>query len=793
MAAENGQSLVQLTYRDQGPHFKETLFKYLSHWPLFAISVAISIVLAWLYLRYQAPVYEIRSTMIVKNQPNTMLSDATGNNPQTPFSNLMFPGENINLDDEIALMKSEYFLNRVVNRLDLNEVYTIDGRFRESRLFDSLPFRIQVVHIADSQRSYRFEIRFPDSSHFLINQDNRPYPFASLIFVKGSIFRISRIPVPVASGARYSYSWIPVREAARDLARDLNILQKNTSSSVLDFTYQTPYPAAGVRILNTIMDEYIRYSIEEKSQIAQHTYEFVNQRIELLERGLGDIESNLQQFRKQNQLLDLSQQSTQYLSSLGTLQDQLQKVDLQLQLLQLLENDIRSHLHSYTLTPTNLGIEDMTLTALIAQYNELALRRQSELQQTTPDNPVIRKLESSLDQLQTAMLQDLQTLRHSYELTRSQLMNQWKAIQNTALQLPEKEDQLNNIQQEQLIKNALYTYLLQKREEIGIQLASIAPDGKVFSEANAGRFPISPRKRNVAILALLAALALPMGIIYLKDLLNDKIVTHADIRRLSELSIIGEIGHSREPQALVVLPDSRHVIAEQFRILRANLIRELSTVPHAPLLMISSAMSGEGKSFLSINLAASFALRGQRVLIMEFDLRKPKLIEHLQMAPRKGIADVLKGELSLRDAVQPLPQVNNLWVISAGTLPSNPAELILSPAMPDLVKELRASFDLVVMDTPPVGLVSDALILGEYADLTLLVVRQRYTLRQQVEMLNELCLRKRFVRPFLVVNDVKWGGYQGYYGYGNSYYGYNGYGYYTTTSHRKGIRSWLSF
>jgi len=793
MAAENGQPFVQSMHRDQGPHFKEALFKYLSHWPLFAISVMICIVLAWLYLRYQAPVYEIHSTMIVKNQPNTMLNDATGSNSQTPFSNLMFPGENINLDDEIALMKSEYFLNRVVNRLHLNEVYTQDGRFRETRLFDSLPFHIQAMHIADSQHTYQFDISFADSAHFLINQDPRPYRFESLIFVNGSIFRISRQPLPVVLHTPYRYTWMPVRQAARDLAQDLNIVQKNSSSSVLDFTYKTPYPAAGVNILNTIMNEYIRYSVEEKSQIAQHTYEFVNQRIGLLERGLGDIESNLQQFRKQNQLLDLSQQSTQYLSSLGTLQDQLQKVDLQLQLLQMLDNDIRSHLHSYTLTPTNLGIEDMTLTGLIAQYNELALRRQSELQQTTRDNPVIRKLESSLDQLQVAMLQDLQTLRHSYELTRSQLMNQWKAIQHTALQLPEKEDQLNNIQQEQLIKNALYTYLLQKREEIGIQLASIAPDGKVFSEATPGNFPVSPRKRNVAILALLAALALPMGLIYVKDLLNDKIVTHADIRRLSEVSILGEVGHSREQQVLVVLPDSRNMVAEQFRILRANLIRELSTVPHTPLLMISSAMSGEGKSFLSINLAASFALRGQRVLIMEFDLRKPKLMEHLQMAPRKGIADVLKGEVHLREAVQRVPQVDNLWVISAGSIPPNPAELILSPAMPDFVKELRASFDLIVMDTPPVGLVSDALILGEYADLTLLVVRQRYTLRRQVEMLSELCQRKRFVRPFLVVNDVKWGGYQGYYGYGNSYYGYNGYGYYTTTSRRKSIRNWLPF
>lgn len=799
MAAENGQissdgkqSFFLSDSHDQMGSLKETLWKYLSHWPLFVLFLALCGLLAWIYLRYQAPEYEIHATMIVKTQSNTILgSDASTSGQQSPFAGLMFPNENINLDDEIALMKSEFFLKRLVTRLHLNEQYVRKDRFRDTRLFDSLPFHIQVMHIADSNKTYRFQIRFADATHFFINQDSRPYPFNSLIFCGGSVFQISRNAFaenPSQADIPYEYSWVPVREEADALSKDLNIIQKNTSSSVLDFTYRTPYPGAGERILNALMEEYIQYSVEEKSQIAQHTYAFVTQRIQMLEQGLGAMESNLQQFRKENQLLDLDQQSTQYLSSMGTLQEGLQKIEIQLQLLNMLENDIRSHLHQYNLAPTNLGIEDMTLTALIAQYNQLALRRQNELQQTTPNNPVIRRLEASLDDLQSAMLQNLQTLKHSYTLTRDQLMSQLQAIQNTALQLPAKEDELNNIRQEQLIKNALYTYLLQKREEIGIQLASIAPDGKVFSAATAGKFPVAPRKRNVAMLALFFALVLPVGIIYLKDLLNDKIVTRADVRRHCGITIIGEIGHSRGNEPLVVVPDSRDVIAEQFRILRANLMRELSAIPHTPLIMVTSSFAGEGKSFLSSNLASAFALRGQRVLLMEFDLRKPKLMERLQMPVKMGIADVLKGKAQLSAAIQQVQQVEQLFVISAGSLPPNPAELILSPQMPALINDMRKQFDLVVMDTPPVSFVSDALILGEYADLTLLLVRQRYTLRRQVEMLHELYQQKRFIRPFIVVNDVKWSGYQGYYGYGNGYDVYR-YGYYAEKSARRSLWS----
>ncbi|PJJ74678.1 capsular exopolysaccharide synthesis family protein [Thermoflavifilum aggregans] len=791
MANENGQDFFQPDAQQQMRNLRETLWKYLLHWPLFVVFLVLAGVLAWLYLSYQAPVYEIHSTMIVKTQSNTLLGDANSSNPQAPFSQLIFPNENMNLDDEIALMKSEFFLSRVVARLQLQEVYLKTGQFRDLQLFDDAPFHIQVIHIADSNKTYRFQIQLPDDHHFLINRDPQPYSFNSLIFVGSSVFRIQRSSGAFDADARYQFTWVPVRKAIEQLNKNLNIIQKNTSSSVLDFTYQTPYPREGEKILNTLMEEYIRYSVEEKSQIAQHTYEFVSQRIQLLEHGLGAMESNLQQFRKQNQLLDLDQQSTQYLSSMGTLQERLQKADIQLQLLNMLETEIRTHPHQYNLTPTNLGIEDMTLTALIAQYNQLALRRQNELQQTTPDNPIIRKLESSLDDLQAALIQNLQTLQHSYELTRNQLKEQLQAIQNTALQLPEKEDQLNNIRQAQLIKNALYTYLLQKREEIGIQLASIAPDGKIFSSATAGNFPVAPRRRTVAIVALLFAFAFPVGIIYVKDMLNDKVMTRADVRKHATLGIIGEIGHSRSDEPLVVLPDSRDMIAEQFRILRANLIRELSVIPHAPLIMICSSFAGEGKSFLSCNLASSFALRGQRVLLMEFDLRKPKLMERLQMPVGKGIADVLRGKADLSAAIQQVPQVDQLFVISAGSLPSNPAELILSATMPALIKKVREQFDLIVIDTPPVSFVSDAFILGEYADLTLLVVRQRFTLRRHVEMLEDLHQQKRFARPFIVVNDVKWAGYQGYYQYGYGYYGANGYGYYISGRRRKSIRSWL--
>jgi tyrosine-protein kinase Etk/Wzc len=431
--------------------------------------------------------------------------------------------------------------------------------------------------------------------------------------------------------------------------------------------------------------------------------------------------------------------------------------------------------NTYKLVPTDLGVQEPVLMAYIEQYNRLQLDRESNIKTTPAGNPLIAQMDASLDHVRQNMLQALRNVRESYEITKNALLQRGGSLNEELKGLPGKSMQQVNIQRRQKILEDLYSFLLQRKYEISISSASTISNSKVVEPAYGGGLPIRPKHSATYLTYLLIGLIIPVSIIAIIEVMNDKVKNRLDIEKVTATPILGEIGHSEGSQALVVTQNSRRFITEQFRIVRTNLQYILGKNDN-PVILVTSSFSGEGKSFISTNVGAVMGLAGKKTVVMEFDIRKPKIVTGLELKRKMGITNYIIGAAQFDDLLVKVDELDNFYVIPCGPIPPNPAELLLSPRLKELIAEAKARFDVVIMDTAPVGLVSDAIALAQFADCTLYIVRRGHTPRGLLSLVNDLYVNKKLPSVSILLNDMKQDGayYGGY--YGGSGYGYYGYG-----------------
>jgi capsular exopolysaccharide synthesis family protein len=442
----------------------------------------------------------------------------------------------------------------------------------------------------------------------------------------------------------------------------------------------------------------------------------------------------------------------------------------------MIESYLRNSRNNFSTTPSTLGIQDLTLNNLIAAYNVAQLERKALLDRQTPrGNPLVQSKEDEIEKLRQNILENLRNIRTTYGNTISELRRRNGQAQSQIRLLPEKQQRLLEIERQQATKQAVYNILLEQKERSSITLAATTSNINVLESAGVNSVPIAPNRRNVQALAVFIGLLLPALFIFVLELLNDKVTTRGDIERITDISILGEVGHSYAKEALIVKPNNRGIVAEQFRIIRSNLQYVLHAIPK-PVILVTSSFSGEGKSFISTNIGAVMALTGKRTIILEFDIRKPKVLSHLNLAKQPGLTNYLLGKITLEQLPIPVPGHENLFVLACGPIPPNPAELLLDVKFEALFAYLKTNFDVVVMDTAPVGMVSDALSLSKFADATLYIARQGHTYKKQVGLIDDFYRQGKLPKVSLVLNDVKltagYGGYgYGYgYGYGSGYF-----------------------
>lgn len=753
-------------------NLKEFVFKYLRYLPLLVGCILLSLILAFIKIRYATPIYNVTGSLLINKES----INGRSNNNESLEDMFMF-SNTVNLKNELEILKSRPLVQRVVKNLFLQVSYFNKGKVRSSNIYGSSPFELEIVSLKDSSHSFQFQMEVFDKN-FKFQNTNTLFDYDKIFENTAGVFRLKKV-----SGVSFStfgsnifiITYQPLDAATTSLASAINTAQIIDQATILNLSIETDNVTFGKAVINELMKEYGKMNVEDKRQISRATMQFIDERLDTIKNELGDVEGGLLKFREKNNVIDLTEQSKLYYTDFSENNKQLINQQVQSGVLDYLIKYINEPSNQYKIVPTDLGIQEPTLLPLLSQYNTLQLQRNNLIQTTGPSNASLITLNSTIAKLREQIQEVLKNVRQAYIIASNKLQEQITRSQTNIKAVPAKAKSLLDIERQQKIKQDLYLFLLQKREEAAISVAATVSSSNPLEEASSSGLPVKPNKKSTYLIALFAGILLPVGIIALLDILNDKILGREEVTKQTQTPIIGEIGHAED--TLVVKAGSRTVVAEQFRIMRTNVQYLISKINN-PVILVTSSVSGEGKSFVATNYGAAVALTDKKTVILEFDIRKPRLLKGLNMHAAKGLSNFIIGNATLDEIIQPVADFPNLFVIGCGPVPPNPSELLLDKQVEKLFTALRQRFDAIVIDTAPVGLVSDAFTLSIYADASLYIVRQGYTLKKQITMIEDLYLQKRLTNMGLVVNDIKTQGrYKGYYGYGSgSYYGY-GYGY----------------
>jgi tyrosine-protein kinase Etk/Wzc len=765
---------------------RELIFKYLRYLPWVAISVAIALVGAYVKLRYSPPIYSVSGKLLVSQPPNYGGGEK--------FDDIFMMQKSDKLNDEIEIIKSRSIAARVVNSLGLQKQIYNKGKIRSGIVYPGEePFNFEIIKI-DSLAGFNVLVTMLPNDQYTLNDQPQKYSFNEPVNLSTVTFRITRNNrnLSLFSSNEFIISWQPTESMATGLSGGLSVTRVNESANVLQLSYTTENPRMGMDIINQYMKEYQQANLEDKREIAAKTLTFIDDQLKSVFNELGGVEQNLKNYRERNRVISPQVQSQLFFSQQAEANKVITEQEVKSKITEYLMKYLADNSNKDKLIPSMLGIQEPTLLQQATEFNRLQLERETAVKTTAPNNPRMQALETAIEKLRVDMLENLKNVQQTEVLALSALKDRSRSAEQLINSIPSKEKQLLEVTRQQNILQELYQFLLQKKLETAIGSASTISNIKVLEPSiSAGSTQIGPNKKGLYLIAIIIGLSIPIGIIFIREYLNDKISSRQEIEQLTNTPILGEIGHAESSGALVVTKNNRRFLAEQFRIVRSNLQYILPNV-QKPVLMVTSSFSGEGKSFVSTNLGSVLALSGKRTVILEFDIRKPKILKGLGLNERKGITNYIVGSLSLNEIIHPVPEAENLFVIPCGPVPPNPAEMLLHEKINQLFKELNTQFDAIIIDTAPVGLVSDAITLGKYAHGTIYIVRHNYTLKKQIKLIDELYHNQKLPHPSIIINDIKVHGGYGYYGYGTYGYGYGSDSGYFEKNEGKKTKKWFS-
>ena len=750
--------------------FRDLFYKYVRFMPLFIISVAVGLLGSYLYLRYKVPVFRAGGTLLIKSTQNTT---SRGDK----VDELLGGNSSQNIQSEMEILKSRPLMLRVVKALRLEVSYYALGRVKTINIYKQSPFLVNVLQLADSSRTFIFKVKILNEQEFKLDKIPTSYRFGQEFKNSNGIFRIDNNG---GFGGSNLYKVViqPASAAAGGYASAIQVMPKSAGTGILNINMSTLNPLLGSDIINRLMEEYSDYTLEEKQRSSDLILVFINGRLKDIGAKLDSVQQLYLQYQRKYNLIDATTQSGNYFNIISESDKTINEQSLMLNVAGMIDEYLADKKNEFTriIVPTTLGLDDATLNELVGGYNKAQLARKQLLDGNVPAaNPSVKELDGQIEKLRVSIRENLRNIKlaNNAVINRNRKMGGEGETQLRAM--PEKVKELAEINRQIETYQGLYKLFTEKKEETAISRVSAIPNSEIIDRSFPSGNPISPNRKTIQIMAILLGLALPALFIFAAEVLNDKVSTRFDVEKLTEAPILGEIGHSYSNTTLIVSKTTRSMVAEQFRIIRSNLQYILHKKQKA-IILVTSSFSGEGKSYISTNMGAVMALAGKKTIILEFDIRKPKIISGLGIAKGPGITNFLVGKGNLPDLIKPIPDYENLFVLGCGPIPPNPSELLLDPKMDELFSWLSQNFEIVIVDTAPVGMVSDAMTLGRFADSTLYLVRQGHTFKKQVALIDDFYKEKKLPKVSIIINDVKLKTGYGYYGYGRYGYGY-GYGY----------------
>lgn len=774
---------------DNSNDLKRILSDYLSYWKWFILSVVLCVAGVWVYLRYATPVYRVSITIMINDEVQ-----GGNNEAMMALTDIGYLSSTKNIGSEMELLRSRTIVEQVVKEMKLYITYQIEENFAMRELYFNSPVCVEMKPEDLEKLNYGFSFN-------VVQESDKILQISGIVAGKDITKRISQLPTIIETplgeltislrpdahplyGQDITVTVMPPLQTAMSYSAGLGLTASELSNSIITVSKSTTFPQRDKVFLDKLIEAYNRDANDDKKRVAQKTAEFINDRIAIINEELGSTEEKLENFKRQSGLMNMSDAQV-YVQESSEYEKKRSEIGTQFSLMEYLKDYVNNPSHQDDVIPANIGVTDVTLSALINKYNELVLQRNRLLRSSPATNPVIVKLNNNLTAMRANITSTINTVYNGLMISKQDVDRQMKKYTNRVNSAPTQERTFTNISRQQELKSSLYLLLLKKREENSIALAATADKAKVIDSAVISG-PISPNYSLIRSLSIAVGLLLPIIVITLINFFRYRIEGHSDVEKLTRVPILCDIPLGRDikknKSSLIVQEgeNANSLMTEVFCNLRTNLQFLLGKADHN-VILVTSTISGEGKTFVATNLAVSLSLLDKRVVVVGLDIRRPKLLEcfgfsHEEMKAKKGITNYLSSSnIDLHSLLISIKDNSNLYILPAGTIPPNPAELIARPALDEAIKCLAEEFDYVILDSAPVGLVSDTLIASRLADATLYICRADYSHKNDFELINDLKKKQKLPEMAIVVNGInmKKKKYGYYYGYGKR--DYNGY------------------
>jgi len=747
--------------------FSMLMFRYIPYWPLFILLMAASWIIAWNYTRYLTPLYEANATILIKNE-TSQSSDAK----MMEALNLV-PNQK-NVENEIEVIQSRSFMKAVVDTLGLYISIFEEGNIHSNPAYTSSPIAIKAEYTDQLQEQNNIYFTYKKQNEtVIINNISYPLnswvktPYGNLMFKKNTKQKIN------ASQPLFFNITLPAN-AVKGILGNLSVYQTNPKSSLITLKLRDNVRERAEDILNGLCKAYYQSSIISKNEMTSNTLAFVEDRIKYIENDLDSLEKKIQNYKATNDITDLSVQGQLYLNNVGSNDKEIAQINLQLAILDQVEKYVVSKNNKDGIVPSTLGLNDPMLNQLLQKLYESDIRYAQMRKTTGENNPTVLAIKVEGDKMRPNILESIHNLRANL-LTSLQNSNSTKTTFSSQLNaIPQKERELLDYTRQQAIKNTVYTFLLQKREETALSQSSTIADNQIIDSAESSMIPNSPNKSVIYLMALSFGLLVGIGLVTMREVLNSKVLFRSEIESFTTIPVVAELTRVKEKKTLVVNNPEYLFIAEQFRQLRTA-IGLYGKIKTKRKILITSNIAGEGKSFISTNLALSLAIAGKKVVLVDLDFRKSVTSEIFNLTESKGAIEFLEGTCEPYEIIKQT-EYGKLSVVPTGRSTSNLAELLLNDKVGTLFKFLEEAFDIVIVDSSPIDPVSDAYILAEYCDTTLFAVRHAYTPKTMIQLMDENSKLKTVNNLSIIFNGIKPRGFMkkgfgfGYgYGYENIY------------------------
>lgn len=759
-------------------NIRKEITKYVKNWPWFLVCVVICATMGYLYLRYTTPLYSARTKIILK--------DENAKNPESViFSDLgILSGSTTqNIENELGILRSKRLMNEVVKSLNLHIQYFIEGQLNTIEVYENLPFSLHVMRFDDKRLKQmggaRFEVYSAGNDRFkIIDLNNgrtqtikgdQPIDLGFANIILRSKDAHSELSFSGSTIVQFS----GIEKVASDFRNRITVIQAEKNSNLIELELTDPIKERARDVLDQLILEFNRSAIEDKNLIAGNTSNFINERLAIINEELDSVEAGKKNFKQQNLMTDIHAESQMYIQNASDYNKRKQEIGTQLEL----ANAMMAYLSSATKTdllPSNLGLAEGGINDQIDEYNSMVLQRNRILAGSSEKNPIVIQMNNQIDQIKDNVVQSLSTTRSNLLISQEEIRRQSSSIGSKIYAVPTKELQYRGIERQQNIKETLYLFLLQKREENSLAMAATEPKAKIVDSAYFNDYPISPNSRSIYLGTFLLGLFVPFSVIYIWGFLDNKVRKRIDIENFNpDISLVGEIPQIKQ-KIKIIKNNDRSILAESFRILTTNL--QYLLVSHRSktsgiTLLVTSTIKGEGKTFTSVNLAGTLANTSNKVLLLGADLRNSQLHSYItDQKQNLGISDYLVDDsLCLESIIQKSNINSHLDILLSGSHPPNPYELLKTDKMKILLEKVKNSYDFVIIDTAPSMLVADTFLLTSYADIILYIVRAGYTEKDLLEFPVQAKEKGKFSNVAFVLNNVT----KTNLGYGNNY----GYGY----------------